>query len=66
MGEEVVAFVALREGGVSTADALADFLKPRLARFKQPRDIRVVDALPKNGVGKIAKPELRAALRTAG
>lgn len=66
MGEEVVAFVALREGEAPNARALADFLKPRLAPFKRPRDIRILGALPKNGVGKIAKPDLRAALREGG
>ncbi len=63
MGEEVVAFVALREDAVADEPALNAFLKPRLARFKLPREIAFLPALPKNALGKIAKPELRAALR---
>ncbi len=66
MGEEVVAFIALREGEAADGETLGDFLKPRLARFKLPREIRFMAALPKNGVGKIAKPDLRAALRSGG
>lgn len=66
MGEEVVAFVVLRDDAVADEQALSAFLKPRLARFKLPRQISFMPALPRNAVGKIAKPELRAALRGEG
>lgn len=62
MGEDVVAFIALRPGEAVTAEALSGFLAARLARFKLPKDIRFLDALPKNAVGKIAKPLLRQTL----
>jgi acyl-CoA synthetase (AMP-forming)/AMP-acid ligase II len=39
--------------------ALLDFAKQRLARYKLPREVRLVEALPRNAVGKVAKPELR-------
>ena len=45
-------------------DALRDHLRPSLAKFKIPARIHVVDALPKNPVGKIAKPVLRERVRT--
>jgi len=67
MGEEVVAFVSLRPDADNAAaadpEALAAFAAERLARYKLPRSIRVLDALPKNAMGKIAKPDLRALLR---
>ncbi len=62
MGEEVVAFVALRPGDAVSADVLTAFLTTRLARFKLPKEIRFLDTLPKNAVGKIAKPVLRQSL----
>ena len=66
LGEEPVAFVALRDGPQSvTPEELVELCSGSLARFKVPRDVVVLDVLPKNAVGKIAKPELRQ-LVTAG
>ena len=65
LGEEPVAFVALRNPGSVTPEALVELCSGSLARFKVPRDVVVLDVLPKNAVGKIAKPELRQLL-TAG
>ena len=64
-GEQVVAFVVLRQGGQSKAGATQDLLthcRSRLIRFKVPARIELLDELPKNAVGKIAKQELRARL----
>ena len=60
MGEEVVAFVALKPGAAATADEIIVFCQTRLARFKCPRQVRFVDALPKSPIGKILRKELRA------
>ncbi len=60
MGEEVVAFVVIRPGASASADALVAFCQERLAKYKCPRRVRFVDALPKNPVGKILRKELRA------
>jgi fatty-acyl-CoA synthase len=58
-GEVPRAFVALRPTGEATADELVEFVSSRLARFKVPKRIDVVDELPKGGSGKILKNELR-------
>lgn len=62
-GEVAVAIVVPRPGAtLSAADVLALF-EGRLARFKHPRDVVFVDALPRNAMGKILKYELRERLR---
>jgi long-chain acyl-CoA synthetase len=58
-GEEPVAFVALRPGAVVAAAELIEHCRGSLARYKVPRDVFVLDSLPKNAVGKIAKLPLR-------
>ncbi|HEY1561795.1 MAG TPA: AMP-binding protein [Caulobacteraceae bacterium] len=57
LGEAVVA-VVVAEAPVSEDDILAA-LQGRLARFKQPRRIVFVDALPRNAMGKVVKADLR-------
>ena len=64
MGEEVVAFVVLKPGQAATADEVAGFCQGRLAKYKCPKEIRFVDALPKSPVGKILRKELRGHART--
>jgi fatty-acyl-CoA synthase len=60
-GEIPVAVVSLRPGaGDLTADDLREFLRDRLAGFKQPKAITVVEALPRNAGGKVIKGALRA------
>ena len=60
LGEEVLAFVALKAGQQTTPDELIAFCKERLAAYKYPREVRIVDVLPKGPTGKILKKELRA------
>jgi fatty-acyl-CoA synthase len=58
-GEVTVAVLALRgDQTISIAD-LAQFLDPRLARYKHPKDLVVVDQLPRNAGGKVLKTVLR-------
>jgi fatty-acyl-CoA synthase len=59
-GEVCVAFVVVREP--IDADALLEHCRARLARFKVPKEIRFVDALPRNAMNKIRKDELKAVL----
>jgi len=59
MGEEALAFVVLKDGQTATAEEVIAFCRARLARFKCPREVRFVDALPKSPVGKILRKELR-------
>ncbi len=63
-GEQPVAFVALRHGRRATPDDLIEHCRESLARYKVPREVYIEEALPKNAVGKIAKPVLRERLRT--
>ncbi len=58
-GEVPVAVVAVAEAAVTLAD-LDEFLTERLARYKHPKDLEIVDALPRNPAGKVLKTELRA------
>ncbi len=59
--EAVTAFVVLREGEATTADALVEHCRSRLAGFKLPKRVVFVDAMPRNASGKILKRDLRTA-----
>jgi len=64
-GEIPVAFIALRDGFVASAklqETLCGFVAERLTHYKQPRQVRFVDAVPKTASGKILRRELRKAL----
>ncbi len=58
-GETVMAVVALKPGHALTLEALQDFAGTRLARYKIPRRLELVPALPRNPTGKILKFQLR-------
>ena len=60
MGEEVLAFVALKQGAAANAEALIEFCQARLTKYKCPKQVRCVEALPKSPVGKILRKELRS------
>ncbi|MCF3975059.1 malonate--CoA ligase [Paracoccus salsus] len=60
-GEGVVAIVVpAREAAAPQPQAIIDALSDRLARFKQPRKVLLVDTLPRNTMGKVQKAALRA------
>ena len=56
LGQDVAAWVVLRHP--ASADALRSFLLDRLADYKVPRRITVVDVLPRNESGKVVKSRL--------
>jgi fatty-acyl-CoA synthase len=58
-GEVPVAFVALKADATADAGELIDHCRGKLARFKVPKDVVFVDALPRNPSGKVLKRELR-------
>jgi long-chain acyl-CoA synthetase len=58
LGEEVGAAVALKKGSSVTADELRDYVKARVAAYKYPRLVWLVDALPKGPTGKLLKREI--------
>jgi malonyl-CoA/methylmalonyl-CoA synthetase len=59
-GERVAAAVELQPGASLSLADLQEWAKARLAPYKMPRAMRTVDALPRNAVGKIVKPEIAA------
>jgi long-chain acyl-CoA synthetase len=61
-GEIPVAFIALREGFATCKrmeDELCAFVADRLTHYKQPREVHIVEAVPKTASGKILRRELR-------
>ncbi|HVP02121.1 MAG TPA: AMP-binding protein [Solirubrobacteraceae bacterium] len=64
LGEVVIAYVALRPGAGATRDELHELCAARLARYKRPVAIELLNELPKNPVGKLDKPALRRLAQT--
>ena len=62
-GEEVAAYVALKEGHEASAEELLAFCREHLADFKCPKSVRFLDALPKGPTGKVLKRELARTFR---
>ena len=58
-GEVGLACVVLRPNSTATAEELAGYMQDRLARYKVPKQVMLLDALPLSGMGKILKRELR-------
>ena len=64
-GEIPVAFVVLRDSfasGTKLADELCGYVADRLTAYKQPREVRFVEGVPKTASGKILRRELRKIL----
>jgi long-chain acyl-CoA synthetase len=59
LGEEVGAAVALKPGADATPGELQQFVKDRVAAYKYPRRVWLVDSLPKGPTGKILRREVR-------
>jgi long-chain acyl-CoA synthetase len=55
LGEEVCAAVALKPGASADVDELREFVKARVAAYKYPRHVWIVDSLPKGPTGKILR-----------
>jgi long-chain acyl-CoA synthetase len=68
LGEEIAALVVPRPGTAPDPDALRSYARERVAGYKYPREVRVVDALPKGPTGKILKRQIdvQAALGSGG
>lgn len=58
-GESVKAYVSLREGFSVQPDELIDYCRARMAAYKYPREVEVVDTIPKTVTGKILRRSLR-------
>jgi fatty-acyl-CoA synthase len=59
-GEVGLAVVAMKPGEHLDKETVIEHCRDRLARFKWPHDVAIVDALPRNATGKVLKRELRA------
>jgi long-chain acyl-CoA synthetase len=59
-GETVKAYVSLREGFTVQPEELVDFCRERMAAYKYPREVEIVDVIPKTATGKILRRSLRA------
>ena len=58
LGERIVAFVVTGNGGAPGADELIEHVAGQLAPHKRPREVRFVDSLPRNAMGKVQKRKL--------
>jgi acyl-coenzyme A synthetase/AMP-(fatty) acid ligase len=59
-GQRLRSFVTVRPGASLTESDVKDYVRQRLARFKVPRDVRFVDAVPRNPTGKVVRRLLDA------
>ena len=57
-GHRLAAFVVLQPQSEIDAPTLREYLKGKVSRFEQPRDIHIVDSIPRNPAGKVARTEL--------
>jgi fatty-acyl-CoA synthase len=58
-GQRLRAFVVPKDGAALTEDAIKDYVRNHLARYKVPREVIFIAELPRNPTGKILKRELR-------
>jgi acyl-CoA synthetase (AMP-forming)/AMP-acid ligase II len=58
-GQRLAAFVVLNEGASATPDGLKQHVGENLANYKVPRDITILDELPRGSTGKIVRSELQ-------
>jgi len=57
-GQRLVAFVVPQAGADVDEESIRKFLKDRVSRFEQPRDITIVEQIPRNPAGKVVRNEL--------
>ena len=65
-GQRLAAFVVLAPGASATPDTLKQHVRDRLANYKVPREILVLDELPRSITGKILRDELKARVGADG
>jgi fatty-acyl-CoA synthase len=58
-GERPKGFVVLADGKSATEDELIEHVKSKIARYKAPKAVEIVEELPKTSTGKVQKFELR-------
>jgi fatty-acyl-CoA synthase len=66
-GEEIMAFVILKDGEEMTADELKDYIRSHMAKHKTPKYVNFITQFPMNAAGKILKYKMREdAIETLG
>jgi malonyl-CoA/methylmalonyl-CoA synthetase len=58
-GESVVAFVAVADGRQLEYEALKEWCNGKMSSYKIPKTLKLIDALPRNAMGKVTKPDLK-------
>lgn len=61
-GEAVTAFVVLREGATMDVGSLKSWCDGRMSSYKIPKRLELIEALPRNAMGKVTKPDLKKLL----
>ncbi|OBA88290.1 acyl-CoA synthetase [Mycobacteriaceae bacterium 1482268.1] len=57
-GQRLAAFIVPQDGATVQEDSIRDYLKDKVSRFEQPRDITIVKTIPRNPAGKVLRNEL--------
>lgn len=65
-GQHVTAMFTVQPGAEVTPEMVIEYCKSRMASYKKPKDVRIVDSFPLNSTGKIAKKVLREQLEAEG
>ena len=65
-GQRLAAFVVMEPKASASVDDLKQHVRDSLANYKVPREIHVLDELPRSSTGKIVRKELQAHVRTDG
>jgi acyl-CoA synthetase (AMP-forming)/AMP-acid ligase II len=58
-GERLAAFVVPQPGSGIEEESIREYLKDKVSRFEQPRDIHLVEEIPRNPAGKVVSDELK-------
>ncbi len=59
LGEEIKAYIVLKEGVTATAEEIIEFCREQLSKFKVPKEVEFRKELPKTLVGKVLRRVLR-------
>ena len=66
LGEEVAAAIVLRDGAAASETDIREFAATRLAPFKLPRKVLILDDIPKGATGKVQRARLAEVLGLGG
>ena len=61
-GEAVVAVIGLKDGASLEYNDLKNWCDGKMSAYKIPKQIKIVDALPRNAMGNVTKPKLKELL----